>query len=418
VDSDRGGKIHQRLSWFLRISVIFDFAFQSADTNFMDSEKKLPKSSVLPARKSKVFQKEPETRSDSPIWVPPSFAPRGQQASSENGRTFKLKKPSFIPKTTHPVEAPPEDATPLESRPLFEDFQMASTTQERLSPKISPVWVASILAGALICFLLVGWLAYHQGFSASQKRLNELRMELPPAIPPEFQASIDSALKAYNKGNAADAVEILSGVYRKNQTIPSTCYLMALTAIQSGNLQIASEKVDESIFKGERLSDSLALKAAIEMEKSNKGGMGDPKVRAESLLRSAMAADVSNPRPYIELASLLRFQGRNDEARQLFEAASVRLNPVEGQALVDTSLSLLNLQQTPDDKLPVNLDSDKDPRSLVSAAYAAMRKNDIPAVKALLAKARDRLSPPLYDYLMNDPAIRVFSKNPQMSGLF
>jgi tetratricopeptide (TPR) repeat protein len=278
--------------------------------------------------------------------------------------------------------------------------------------------MASIVAVVLICFVLIGWLAYHQGFMASQKRFMELRAELPPPIPPEFQANIESALQAYSKGNAADAVEILSGVYRKNQTIPSTCYLMALTAIQSGNLQIASEKVDESIFKGERLSDSLALKAAIEMEKSNKGGMGDPKVRAESLLRSAMAADVSNPRPYIELASLLRFQGRNDEARQLFEAASMRLNPVEGQALVDTSLSLLNLQQTPDNKLPENLDPDKDPRSLVSAAYVAMRKNDIPTVKVLLAKARERLSPALYDYLMNDPAVRAFSKNPQMSGLF
>jgi ATP/maltotriose-dependent transcriptional regulator MalT len=193
---------------------------------------------------------------------------------------------------------------------------------------------------------------------------------------------------------------------------------MALTAIQSGNLPLAGEKVDESILKGERLTDSLALKAAIEMEKSNKGGMGDPKVRAESLLRSAMAADISNPRPYIELASLLRFQGRNDEARQLFEAASVRLNPVEGQTLVDTSLSILNLQQTPDNKLPENWDSDKDQRSLVSAAYVAMRKNDIPTVKTLLAKARERLSPALYNYLMNDPAIRVFFKNPQMTGLF
>jgi tetratricopeptide (TPR) repeat protein len=383
----------------------------------MDSEKKLPKLSVLPARKSKVLQKEPEMPSESPIWVPPSFASRDQRGSSEHGRVFKSKKPSFIPKASQPLETPSEETPVVESRPPVEDFQSAPAAQDR-STKVSPVWVTSILAGALICFLLVGWLAYHQGFSVSQKRFNELRMELPPAIPPEFQASIDSALKAYNKGNAADAVEILSGVYRKNQTIPSTCYLMALNAIQSGNLQLASEKVDESIFRGERLSDSLALKAAIEMEKSNKGGMGDPKVRAESLLRSAMAADVSNPRPYIELASLLRFQGRNDEARQLFEAASMRLNPVEGQALVDTSLSLLNLQQTPDNKLPENLDSDKDPRSLVSAAYVAMRKNDIPTVKVLLAKARERLSPALYDYLMNDPAIRAFSKNPQMSGLF
>jgi Tfp pilus assembly protein PilF len=306
----------------------------------------------------------------------------------------------------------------VESHSPFEDFQPVSAAQGHLASNKSTVLMASIVAVVLICFVLVGWFAYHQGFMASQSRFMELRAELPPAIPAEFQAAIESALQAYSKGHADDAVEILAGVYRKNQTIPSTCYLMALTAIQSGNLPLASDRVDESILKGERLSDSLALKAAIEMEKSNKDGMGDPKVRAESLLRSAMAADVSNPRPYIELASLLRFQGRNDEARQLFEAASVRLNPVEGQALVETSLSLLNLQQTPNDKLPENLDSDKDPNSLVSAAYIAMRKNDVPAVKTLLAKARERLSPALYNYLINDPAVRVFSRNPQMTGLF
>jgi hypothetical protein len=47
-----------------------------------------------------------------------------------------------------------------------------------------------------------------------------------------------------------------------------------------------------------------------------------------------------------------------------------------------------------------------------------MRKNDVPAVKVLLAKARERLSPALYNYLINDPAIRVFSRNPQIAGLF
>ena len=384
----------------------------------MDSEKKMPKLSVFPAKKSKVFHKEPDTASESPIWVPPSFIARDHQASPEHGRFFKFKKPSFAPKTSPLIDAPSAGTAPVESSSPIEDFPPVSADWDHVASKISPVLVASIFAALLICCVLVGWLAYNQGVMASQNRLTELRMELPPPIPPEFQATIESALQAYNKGNAADAVEILSGVYRKNQTIPSTCYLMALTAIQSGNLTLASEKVDESILKGERLSDSLALKAAIEMEKSSKGGMGDPKVRAESLLRSAMAADVSNPRPYIELASLLRFQGRNDEARQLFEAAILRLNPVEGQALVETSLSLLNLQQIPNDKLPENWDSDKDQRSLISAAYVAMRKNDIPAVKALLAKARDRLSPALYDYLMNDPAMRVFSKNPQMSGLF
>lgn len=384
----------------------------------MDSKKKARNLNLPPIRKSKFFQTKPENSTASPLWVPPSFESRDQETSSEQGRIFKSKKPSFTPKSAEPIVSNSQEAAAYELGSDSANLNAALAARDQAPITFFSVLVASILAGALLLCLLVGWISYNQGFAAAQNRFHELRMEPPSPILPEFQASIDSALQAYSKGNAADAVNVLAEVYRKNQTIPSTCYLLALTAIQSGNLQLASEKVDESILKGERLSDSLALKAAIEMEKSTKGGMGDPKVRAESLLRSAMAADVSNPRPYIELASLLRFQGRNDEARKLFEAASMRLNPVEGQALVDTSLSFLNLQQTPTDKLPVNFDSDKDTCSLLSAAYVAMRKNDIPAVKALLSKARERLSPTLYDYLMNDPAIKSFSKNPQMSGLF
>ena len=378
----------------------------------------MQKISILPSKKSVVFNKNTEALADSPLWVPPSFKTKSQDSNPDHSRFFKSNKPAFIPKIATDLESSEDASETSESE--NSNFAPIPHHASKQNPDFKS-WVPFIF---LIGFVIVivssisFWLAYHQGYWAAQNRINEQRLEPPVAIPAEFEKAIDSVFLTYSEGNAPEAVARLEAVNRKNQTIPSTSYLIALMAIQSGDLNLALQKVDESIAKGEKLSDSLALKAAIEMEMGGKGGMGDPKVRAENLLRSAMAADISNPRPYIELASLLRFQGRNDEARQLFQAASVRLNPVEGQALVDTSLSLLNLQQTPDDKLPVNLDSDKDPRSLVSAAYIAMRKNDIPAVKSLLARARERLSPALYNYLMNDPAIRVFSKNPQMSGLF
>ena len=372
----------------------------------------------MPAKKSLVFKKNTEALSDSPLWVPPSFKTKSQESNPDHSRFFKSSKPAFIPKIATDLELSEDASETSESE--NSNFATIPHHASKQNPDFKSRAPFILLLGFVIVIFssIIFWLAYQQGYWAAQNRINEQRLEPPVAIPAEFEKAIDSVLLTYSEGKALEAVARLEAVNRKNQTIPSTSYLIALMAIQSGNLNLALQKVDESIAKGEKLSDSLALKAAIEMEMGGKGGMGDPKVRAENLLRSAMAADISNPRPYIELASLLRFQGRNDEARQLFQAASVRLNPVEGQALVDTSLSLLNLQQTPDDKLPVNLDSDKDPRSLVSAAYVAMRKNDFLAVKTLLARARERLSPALYNYLMNDPAIRVFSKNPQMSGLF
>ena len=372
---------------------------------------------ISPAKKSKVFQDELPDSPVSPLWVPPSFS-KPTRASDSRGRGFKTQKPAFLPKTSHDTESLEKSSQDTEPPTAIDGPFRKAVPSTALDLRASLSWILGVAAIVALLLFLVGWISYRQGFMASEANTIELRMELPKPIPAEFEKSVDAALEAYYQGDASDAVDSLEEVYRKNQTIPSTCYLLALTAIQCGNLRLASEKVDESIVKGERLSDALALKAAIEMEKSTAGGMGDPKVRAESLLRSAMAADFSNPRPYIELASLLRFQGRNDEARKLFEAARIRLNPVEGHALVETSLALLNFQQTPNDKLPSNLDSDKDTSSLISAAYIAMRKNDIPTVKDLLAKARQRLSFQLYQYLMNDPSIRAFSKNPQMAGLF
>ena len=96
----------------------------------------------------------------------------------------------------------------------------------------------------------------------------------------------------------------------------------------------------------------------------------------------------------------------------------MRLNPVEGHPLVNTSLALLDLQQMSNSQLPTDLNPDKDTVSLISAAYVAMRKNDIPALKALLAKARDRLSTPLYEYIINDPSIKVFIRNPELAKCF
>ena len=141
----------------------------------MDSEKKLPTSRVLPARKSKVFHKEPETPSVSPIWVQPSFAARDQNTSRENERIFKSKKLSFTPKTSLSLEAPSEETEPVETFLPSEDFKAVPHAQGHLTPKISAVFVASIVVVVLICFVLVGWLAYHQGFIASQNRIAELR---------------------------------------------------------------------------------------------------------------------------------------------------------------------------------------------------------------------------------------------------
>jgi tetratricopeptide (TPR) repeat protein len=384
----------------------------------MDSREKIAKHKILPPQKSKVFGTNANNSEESSIWVPSSFEIKKRESQPGHGHSYKSHKASFIPRNPPSEDSHQPLETLEEPNHSRADLPGRYAQPEKMHQRKRLAFTLLAVAGVLVVIGATSWVSYQQGVTYTINRLAELQKELPAPIPAELEKNINSALNSYAYGNATEATSELEVLYKRNQTIPSTSFLLALTALQSGNLKLAQQMVDESLSKAEKVSDSLALKAAIEMELAGRGGMGDPKVRAESLLRSAMAADISNPRPYIELGSLLRFQGRNDEARKLFEGAKVRLNPVEGHPLVNTSLALLNLQQMSNSQLPTDLNPDKDTVSLISAAYVAMRKNDIPALKALLAKARDRLSTPLYEYLINDPAIKIFIRNPELSKCF
>jgi len=384
----------------------------------MDSREKIAKHKILPPQKSKVFGTNANKSEESSIWVPSSFEIKKRESQSGHGHSYKSHKSSFTPRNSPAEDLVQPSETLEEPNPSRLDIHGRHFLPEKTSKRKRLPFTILTTAGILIVIAVASWISYQQGVTYTINRLAELQKEMPTPIPEELEKNINAALKSYAYGNATEATTELETLYKRNQTIPSTSFLLALTALQCGNLKLAQQMVDESLSKAEKVSDSLALKAAIEMEFGGRGGMGDPKVRAESLLRSAMAADISNPRPYIELGSLLRFQGRNDEARKLFEGAKVRLNPVEGHPLVNTSLALLDLQQMSNSQLPTDLNPDKDTVSLISAAYVAMRKNDIPALKALLAKARDRLSTPLYEYIINDPSIKVFIRNPELAKCF
>ena len=147
-------------------------------------------------------------------------------------------------------------------------------------------------------------------------------------------------------------------------------------------------------------------------------GFGDPSIRSEAYLRRAMAADAANPHPIIELATLLRYKNRDEEAARLLAAAKSRLNPVDSHAVVETSLSLMDLQIRSDADLPANLDPDKDISSLFSAAYVAMRLGDHGRAAKILRLGKERVPPDFFDYLVNDPALRKFSSQPDLQEFY
>jgi hypothetical protein len=244
----------------------------------------------------------------------------------------------------------------------------------------------------------------------------------PVALITETQQRIaDSAMSDLRAGDAASALVKLQGLRNENPSLPSLEYLIALAGIQAGEIEITAAAIESSLAKGERVSDAYALRAALEdFRASDQGGLalGDLRARAEMYLQEAMASDLANPYPYIEMAMRLRGRGQNVEARKMLEAARSRLHPVDSYALLESTMLLIDLQGKPDHELPLDLDPDKNAASLLGAAYVALRRGEFSTAVGLLHTGRERLPPDLFAYMMGDPELRKFASRPEIATFY
>jgi len=304
--------------------------------------------------------------------------------------------------------------------------QQTRKKKRRPKNRIKRIWrsrvrsVYVLLPGIFVTGLLV-WGAFVLGEYYQNKQTEEALSEQGVEVSDNYQSRLDGALADLRGGNAEKAFKQLSLLEQENPQVCSLTYLVALSAMQAGNESVASARADASISKRERVSDSLALKAVLETRKArnpNVPKFGDPRIAAETYLRQAMLADAANPFPCIELATLLRYAKREEEAMKLLQAARSRLNPVDSHTVVGTSIALMKLQHLADNELPANINPDKDPVSMFSAAYIAMRKKDFARAASLLRTAKERLPADLNSYIVNDPAFRKFVQHPEVAAFF
>ncbi|MEI6072138.1 MAG: hypothetical protein WCS31_10120 [Verrucomicrobiae bacterium] len=308
------------------------------------------------------------------------------------------------------------EASEAKTRASMPDFHPRKWIRQTLRRRTVLGWT---LAAFLPAAAVVAWAFFSFGASSQRSAMLAEIARQGVAIPEDFQARLDKALLELRTGDAKKALAQLAQLEKEIPAVSSLTYLVALAAMQAGDPEIASAKAGQSIAKRERVSDSLALKAVLETQNAGRAAkFGDPRLRAEEYLRQAMIADAANPAPCIELATLLRYQRRDKEAMQLLQAAHSRLNPVDSHTVVDATIALLNLQNLPDSEIPTGINPEKDAASVFSAAYAAMRGGDFTRAATFLAAARKQLPADLYFYLVNDPAIRKFVRQPEIAEFF
>ncbi len=281
--------------------------------------------------------------------------------------------------------------------------------------------IAGGIALLLIVALMSGAAAYAFGQSRGREVERAAHDHLPAAFSPEQMAILNAAVEKVRKGQPSEAITMLTDLRNQGGYHPSLSYLLALAALQDGNTRLATSEAEKSISLKERVSDSLALLAVLETQKASdrtQVAMVDPRRRAETLLREAIAVDPANPYPHFELATLLRYQGNRQEALQEIEAAKARLNPMDSHLVMDITSRLLRLESLAAVDLPPQETSTNDPRELLPAAYAAMKRGDFDQAANLLRKTQPLMDRELFVYLINDPAMRRYAREPKLAEFY
>ncbi len=288
---------------------------------------------------------------------------------------------------------------------------------------VLPRWpfVAGGAAVLLIAIVITGYVGYRLGQAAGRAAEHAAAVRIPAMVSEVQMAALNRSVQSLRNGNPAEAITILSDLKSQSGHHPSVAYLLALAGLQSGDSQLATTAAQESISLKERVSDSLALLAVVETQKAGdrtQVAMVDPRRRAEALLREAIAVDPANPYPHFELATLLRYQGNRQEALQEIEAAKARLNPMDSHLVMDITSRLLRLESLAAADLPPQQTSTNDPRELLPAAYAAMKRGDFDQAADLLRKTKPLIDRELFIYLINDPAMRRFAREPKLAEFY
>ena len=283
-----------------------------------------------------------------------------------------------------------------------------------------------VLVWRAVWILSIG-LSFALGLAIGVRR--ETRPEPSPTDTPEtFVAASDAEEKAINQAlslirqnKMPAAFQILYAQRAANPRLSSLSYLTALAALQGGDLRAAAQEIALAQRSAEKASDAYALGATWENLERGLGperSADERAERVESLLRQAIAADQANPGPRLELGMQMRARGEREAALAMLASARLRLQPVDPAVTVDTTLLLIELEQKPTELLPTNLDPDKNTASLFGAAYIAMRQEDYASIIRLLKKARERLKPELYNYLIADPAFAPYRARPGLAEEF
>jgi tetratricopeptide (TPR) repeat protein len=332
---------------------------------------------------------------------------------SESKKKFNpsLSDSSFKPAR---VESPAAESHAA-AKPLERVSSSRRSKSKRFSFLKRPTPLGMLCLAAALSFAISGIFFYSLGNRIGRSAGAGQMVKLKTELTPETQQSFDKILLDIQEGRGKEALEGIKLLQVSDPDVPSLSLTAANASLLANELEGAQAYIEESIKARELVSDALTLQALMEalvLRQKDYKKMGDPKVRLESLLRQAIAADPTNPRPFLEMATMYRLLNRSDEALALLKSAKLRLSVTTDTLVADVALALLQLQMLSDENLPeLSNETTLDVQSLFSDAYTAMRLGKTEIANARLSQAREILPANLFSRLVKDPSFFAYSKD-------
>jgi hypothetical protein len=392
-----------------------------------------PEEAPEEAKKITVRPRRFEAKEDEPVQMPdPEPAPRAADPVPEPSLTTapeirKRPSPALRPAdsavaesngvavSSSPVAMPPEAGQDTS------EWRRSSRGKRSKGGLKTPLPLGVALVLAIVMTVVSGFFFYSAGTRAGFDEAESAAVKEQVELTPEFLDRLDTALSQLQGGNATAALEELQALEKDQPDVATISLLIANAALLADDPGTAQERIAQSIRRRESVSDALTLQAIVEAKlatDSEHKRMGSPKLRIEQLLRQAIAADSANPRPYFELATLKRFEGRFDEAEDLLLSSQCRINAADSRMVTDTALALVRLQKASDADLRIPENPAPTPESLFPAAYSAMRLGDSARAAQLLETVRGILPENVFRQILKDPAFLPYTKEAALEGFF
>ena len=356
------------------------------------------------------------------------FSPKASAAlPNDSDRLLHDKNPAKPSKSKKKFNPSPSDSSakparvesPAGESPAAKTVERVSSSRRSKSRRFSflkrPTPLVMLCLASAVSFAISGVFFYSLGHRIGRSTGGGEVVKLKTELTPETQQSFDKILLDIQEGRGKEALEGIKLLQVSDPDVPSLSLTAANASVLANELESAQAYIAASIKDRELVSDALTLQALMEalvLRQKDYKKMGDPKVRLESLLRQAIAADPTNPRPFLELATMYRLLNRSDEALALLKSAKLRLSVPTDTLVADVALALLQLQMLSDENLPeLSNETTLEVRSLFSNAYTAMRLGKTEIANARLSQAREILPANLFSRLVKDLAFSAYSND-------